>query len=159
MYAVSGYEISFAGFNHAVDIFLVVLVARERNLCLIVRNGVNVLEIVRLAVYGVLVVAHELLDNVLLNLNGVFRIDPELDVLRKTQEAAEVGHKAAERFDFHIFLASPSHGGGCLFAACPTLICCYFSISIIVFCSFYELKKDLTIENENSRGFRANLFF
>ena len=27
VYAVSGYKISFAGFNHAVDIFLVVLVA------------------------------------------------------------------------------------------------------------------------------------
>ena len=38
VYAVSGYKISFAGFNHAVDIFLVVLVARERNLCMIVRN-------------------------------------------------------------------------------------------------------------------------
>ena len=39
------------------------------------------------------------------------------------------------------------------------IITVYVIISIIVFYSFYELKKDLTIENQNSRGFRANLFF
>ena len=49
---------------------------------------VNVLEIVRLTVYGVLVVAHELLDNVFLNLNGVFSHRSRLDVLARTQEAA-----------------------------------------------------------------------
>ena len=52
----------------------------------------HIFEVVLFAVYSVLVVFHQLFDDVLLNLDCILGIDAELDMLRNSEKTAEIRH-------------------------------------------------------------------
>ena len=84
-----GYQILLT-LNHAVDIIRIVVIGRERDYILIVLDAFDILEVALLAVFGVFVGTHELLEIMLLRFNAVLCIDLQLLMLDQAEHTAEV---------------------------------------------------------------------
>ena len=90
-----GYQILLT-LNHAVDIIRIVVIGRERDYILIVLDAFDILEVALLAVFGVFVGTHELLEIMLLRFNAVLCIDLQLLMLDQAEHTSEARNHAAK---------------------------------------------------------------